>query len=362
MMNVLILTGRFGNGHYSAAQTLSAQLKAYGVTSTVVDLIGYVLDKHTERVYKTYGQLINNGCGNVFNLFYKQTEKEHFRGRLPFKHQLIDAVAEIVSQTNADLIITTYSAAAMAVSGYKEIYQHDISFVTCTTDIVAHSNWITANCDLYLAATPFSKEYLIQKGVSPQKIITSGIPVSDIYYHLPKYKTSSARQLLVMGGGCGLLPKQMSFYETLDRLPNTKTTVLLGNNEQLYKRLNGRFAQITPVGYTHNVPDYLAKADVVLSKAGGLSTFEAIAAEKPLLYFPPQLEQEKRNGQYMADNQMAVVLPKSLHQQGQAIADTLKNELHLKRMSYNMRKFKQQLDKYGLQAFISAHCGGQEAL
>lgn len=48
----------------------------------------------------------------------------------------------------------------------------------------------------------------------------------------------------------------------------------------------------------------MAKADVIISKPGGLSVFEAIYAEKPLFLFPPKLEQEKRNGQFMAESGM----------------------------------------------------------
>ena len=92
----------------------------------------------------------------------------------------------------------------------------------------------------------------------------------------------------------------------------------------------------------------MAQADVIISKPGGLSVFEAIYAEKPLFLFPPKLEQEKRNGQFMAESGMALVLPSESGAMAEAIGRALVDEVGLRRLARQMRLLKMQLDEQAL--------------
>lgn len=362
-MNVLILTSHFGNGHYQAAQTLAMQLRQLSdVKPIVVDLIGLILDEHKDSVYEAYGSFVNKGGSGLFNLLYKHTNNGELQGFLPLKKSFTSAIRRLVVTHSADMLIATYSAAAMAASAYKKQYHHNLPLITCITDVISHNNWLTPQTDGYLVAAPLSKQLLTKKGVAAEKIFVTGIPVDEVYHHLPRHRQGAVRRLLVMGGGCGLLPKQMSFYETLNCLPQTETTILTGRNEALRTRLSGQFEHIEVVGYTNQVPQYMAQADVLLSKAGGLSIFEAIYSEKPLLLFHPNLVQEVRNSQFMISENMAFVLPKQAQKMSKTLSDVLHDELQLKRMTANMRRFKEKLEPEALIKWIVAYDEAREAL
>lgn len=349
-MKILILTGKFGMGHLSAAQTIKAQLEEQlGAEVMICDLMQYVLEEHSAGLYRAYGAFVNRSS-SVFNWLYKSTDKGTLQGKLPMEKTLAAAVAEMVETTGADILIATHSASVMAASAYKRRWGSSIPLITVITDVVSHSNWITPETDQYLAATPYSRDVLVEKGVAPERILVSGIPVKPIFKNLPRRKRrGEARQLLIMGGGCGLLPKDMAFYQALDKLPGVQTTILAGNNRALLAQLeNAHFTQITALGFTDEVPEYMAKADVIISKPGGLSVFEAIYAEKPLFLFPPKLEQEKRNGQFMAESGMALVLPAESGAMAETIGRALADEVGLKRLARQMRLLKAQLDEQAL--------------
>lgn len=355
-MNILILTGQFGMGHYQAAQTIQAELAdKLGAHVVIGDLMQLALQEYSAGVYRAYGALVRHNC-SVFNWLYRSTDKGSLQGRLPMEKALAQAVAQMVEKTQADMLIATHSASVMAASAYKRRFATAIPLLTVITDVVSHSNWVTAESDWYLVATPYSRDILVRKGVPVERILVSGIPVQPIFKHLPrKIKYNSTQKLLIMGGGCGLLPKERSFYEALDKLPHVETTILTGHNRALYAQIHGAYEHITAVGFTDDVPNYMAQADVVISKPGGLSVFEAIYAEKPLLLFKPKMEQEKRNGQFMTKSGMALTLPESGQAMAAFIGQALADEVGLRRLGRQMRLLKAELDEQALIKCVASY-------
>ena len=90
------------------------------------------------------------------------------------------------------------------------------------------------------------------------------------------------------------------------KMPKALVIVACGHNERLLDRLArlGR-ANIMPLPYTKKMHLYLSAADVFISKAGGLSTSEAIYAGVPLLYIDAVPGCETRNIEFMLGNNFA---------------------------------------------------------
>lgn len=73
-MRILILTGKFGMGHWSASQSLRQQLlRAFpGAEVEVLDLVAQAMPNASDAMYKCFNLLVTRGSG-LFNLYYKLT-------------------------------------------------------------------------------------------------------------------------------------------------------------------------------------------------------------------------------------------------------------------------------------------------
>ena len=69
-MRILILTGKFGMGHLSAANSLCQQLlrACPQNRAEVVDLVAYAMPGACQAVYKCFELLVTRGSG-LFNLY-----------------------------------------------------------------------------------------------------------------------------------------------------------------------------------------------------------------------------------------------------------------------------------------------------
>ncbi len=345
-MNILILTGKFGMGHWSASQSLRQQLLAEDGDHQVdvVDFIKYAMPGSTsEAVYRFFTLMVTHGSG-IFNIYYKMTENMETDARSLFEHRFVDKLEELVQIRRPDVVIATHPLCAQMVARYKWETGSALPLVTCITDLTAHSEWINQLTDLYLVGVPAIADRLADKGVDRARIVATGIPVKEQFRTTPHRRGGEIRHLLIMGGGLGLMPRKDRFYEELNALPGVETTIIAGNNEKLRQRLEGKYEHIRVVGYTDRVYDYMAQADLLLSKPGGITLFETIASELPLLAWEPFLQQEINNGHFLARMGIGAVADKEIEECLEAISALIHNDGVLTWMANNMRRLKSRLN------------------
>lgn len=344
-MNILILTGKFGMGHWSASQSLRAQLLEEDESHRVdvVDFVEYAMPGGTsEAFYRFFSLLVTHGSG-IFNTYYKITENFESDARPPFEWRFLDKLEDLLEDKKPDAVIVTHPLCAQLVSRYKWETGSALPLLTSITDLTAHSEWITRYTDLYLVGTPEIIDSLEAKGVQREKIVATGIPVKAEFKRTPRARGGETRKLLIMGGGLGLLPKKEEFYEELNALEGVETTIIAGRNEKLRERLSGKYAHINIVGYTDKVHEYMANADLILTKPGGITLFETIQSELPLLAWEPFLQQEINNGRFMSRMGIGAVAGKEIEDCLDSIDALIHNDGALRWMSGNMRKLKARL-------------------
>ena len=148
-----------------------------------------------------------------------------------------------------------------------------------------------------------------------------------------------------MGGGLGLMPRRDSFYQALNALPGVHTTILTGRNDKLFQRLNGRYENIEAVPFTTQVEKYMARASLMLSKPGGITCFEAIAARLPILAWQPFLKQEQENANFLVRRGMARIAAKEESACLAAIRETIYDDLALSAMERAMDEMAADLSR-----------------
>ena len=310
-MKILILTSKFGMGHFSAAKNLEKQLKNHKIITT--DLYEIAFPKNFGKIYAVYGMLMNGPVCGLVNTAYRSAVTDD--GGLPKSIALPKRI--IQSRLNAyldavkpDAVIITYSFAARLVANYLQERNLALPLITCITDIAIHNVWLNEQTTLYLAACEKTKQLLADSGVAPDHIAVCGIPVSEEFDQpKPVHAISNTKELLIIGGGLGMIPQDIKLYDQLESAADIHTTVICGKNKRAAKQLRSReYKNITVLGFCADVAGRMANADLLLTKPGGISTFEAIHAGLPMLLFDCGLEQEKYNREFVLDNKLGMAM------------------------------------------------------
>lgn len=353
-MNILILTGKFGLGHWSAAQSLRQKiLEEGGSRADVVDFIAYALPGTSEAVYRSFSLLVTHGS-SIYNTYYKLTENLDGEARPLLERHFLDKLEELLEENRPDAVIATHPLCARLVSRYKWETGRPLPLITCITDLTAHSEWLAQGTDLYLVGAPGLIAPLRAKGVAANKIVATGIPVKGEFARVPSRRGGEKRRVLLMGGGLGLLPRRARFYEELNALRGVETTIIAGNNHKLRQRLEGRYEHIEILGYTDRVYDYMAQADLLLSKPGGITLFETIASELPILSWEPVLQQEINNGRFMTRMGLGAVAAMGVEDCVSVVEELIYGGGTLEWMAGNMRSLKASLCAVPIMELIAA--------
>ena len=352
-MNILILTGKFGMGHFSASLSLRQQLlQAFPSAQVEVeDFVAYAMPGSSEAVYKWFNLLVTRGSG-LFNMYYKLTQNAHVNLRPACEGLFLKRLGELLDERRPDAVIATHPVCAQLISRYKHITGRSLPLVTCVTDLSSHSEWINSGTDCYLVGSNDIREKLCAKGVARERVFVTGIPVKAEFKRTQRRRDGEERRLLIMGGGLGLLPRKDRFYEELNSLPGVKVTLIAGNNKKLYDRLAGKYENIEVLGFTDRVYDYMAGADLLLSKPGGITLFESIFSELPILAWEPFLEQEKNNARFLTRRGMGRIAAKEPEACLAAIRGLIYDDLALEAMTRNMREMKAHLEEESLSRIL----------
>ena len=304
-MNIIILTGRFGMGHIKAAEAIKEQLEAENPNTSVeiIDFIDYMFPALSKGIYKTFNFMVSR-CSGLYNAINKAAGKN---SGVPMKLTFIRRIDKLIKEHHADAIVVAFPVCSQYISSYKRMRRCQIPLYTYITDITAHEEWIAPGTDKYFVGDESTKNALLSKGVSGDRVVVSGIPVRRCFFQESE-EQNGCREILIMGGGLGLIPSSEEFLQKLSRQTDVHITVITGKNEKLRKTLSEKFPQMNIIGYTDKVSAYMRQADLLVTKAGGITTFEAIAAGTPLYIIKPFLEQEFGNAKYIEGNNIGRVL------------------------------------------------------
>ncbi|WP_425757460.1 MGDG synthase family glycosyltransferase [Ihubacter sp. rT4E-8] len=342
-MNIMILTGRFGLGHVKAAEAIKEQILTENPESNVeiIDFMDYMFPAISKCIYKGFNFLVAR-CSGLYNAMNKAAGDTNM---IPLKLTVTKKIDRLIMDYQPDRIVVAFPVCSQYISAYKRMRRCAVPLYTYITDITAHEEWIAPATDRYFVGDITTKNALQSKGVPADRITVSGIPVLQRFQQRVSERQRGRtfgrkKQILVMGGGLGLLPSSKDFLQILNEQEDVETTVICGHNKKLLDTIQIEYPFIHAVGYTDHVEQYMKEADLLVTKAGGLTTFEAVAACTPLYIIHPFLEQEFGNASYIENHNIGRVLWDTHIDEGEDILRLLRDEKLLHQMSRNMEMLK----------------------
>jgi processive 1,2-diacylglycerol beta-glucosyltransferase len=158
-------------------------------------------------------------------------------------------------------------------------------------------------------------------GLPRERITVSGIPIDPVF-SVPKdrdgirrkYGLDPGRPLLLISAGAMSVGPAEQVVRVLRHLQTpAQVVVICGRNADLKTRVEARIAD-TPaphlhfraLGYTTEMDEWMAAADLFVGKPGGLTTAEALARRLPMVIFEPIPGQEERNSDHLLEQGVAI--------------------------------------------------------
>ncbi len=328
-------------GHTSAANALKAALSEGDphFEATVVDSYKYAASVVSRVVSNGYLGMVKT-IPQMYRFLYNRAERATEVG--PFRawvHQFTAGnLRSLMLQLRPDVVICTHAFPCGVMAEYKNEFSDAPPVMGVVTDFAVHAFWIHTNIEAYAVATEEMRATLVARGIPYERIVVSGIPVNPAFGTPDPHRAllrerlglpSDRSVVLLMGGGLGIGPLE-TMMQALDRVAAPLCAVaIVGRSSRSEQRVLEYAHRIhyplRVVRFVNNVHDYMHASDLLITKPGGLTSSEALAARLPMVLFKPLPGQEERNTRYLVQRR-AAVRAKSASDLTQTVQSLLAND------------------------------------
>ncbi|MCC6355718.1 MAG: galactosyldiacylglycerol synthase [Verrucomicrobiae bacterium] len=303
MKRILIFTAGFGEGHNTAARNIRDALGEAGRGRCEVEVVDLVARCHprANQVLRRLYNLAIHRAPRLWGTFYRLVDElATSRQRVEGLGDMRGALEAVLRERPADVLVSVYPAYGYVFAQLDPGWKRRLKRVTVITDsITINSVWYRSECDEYVVPNEPTAEVLRARGVDPGLIRVLGFPVQGVFAKEGAFPPRpdpavEPRLLYVVNAG------RRRAHEVVRRLMeirDLRLTVCAGNSARVEERIRrvagGGRAEV--MGWTREMPRLLMTHHAVISKAGGATTQEAIAAGCPMIVSQVVPGQEEGN-------------------------------------------------------------------
>ncbi len=320
MNRILIFYGSYGGGHLSASRSIRDYIQSNYPDSEImmVDCIEYINKLFNKVTTKAYVDFSKNARWIWKQLYYGSESGGLAKISNSINRIMAIKLDKLIQEFCPTLIISTHPFSSQMCAILKQKGKVNCTLATVMTDYAPHNQWLVAHefVDYYFVAHEGMKEQLIERGVEPNKIYATGIPLSNRFllnYDKPKilqeYNLSPDKKTILFfcGGEYGF-GKDKTFNRLkaiIDTFPNLQVIAIAGRNEKMKERFDALVEEtnsrntVKILSYTNQVPELMSVSDLVITKPGGLTTTESLASGLPLIIIDPLPGQEEENADFI---------------------------------------------------------------
>ncbi len=322
MKKIIIAYAAYGGGHLSAAKNLKEYIDLNYPDNEVIlfDFMKYINRVIDKVGIKAYSE-INTNAPWLWGKIYQHTQDPLFEKILFLSNKLVSyKLNKLFKIEKPDIIISTHFFASHICSILKKNKKIDCTLATVITDYGTkpYNEWILGHeyIDYIFASQEQMKINLIEKGIAPNKVIATGIPISIKFSQIQNTQNilselnffENKKTILFFGGGeMGLgKNKTLDIFKTLiSDHSDLQIIVIAGKNEDLKNNFekisleynNGNIIKV--LGFSNNIPELMSISDLVITKPGGLTTTECLVSNLPMIVINPIPGQETDNADFL---------------------------------------------------------------
>jgi len=316
---ILILYSTAGMGHKKAANALYHTFKTRDdVVVENVDVLEYA-NNFYKFLYLDFYIFLMSKAKWLWGIGYYLSNSKVFDSLTRWIRGLSDYLGlreldKTIYKKNPDAIIATHFFLPSILRFLKKNKKLTAKTYTIITDYGPHSFWLSEHIDKFFVGSNFTLEKLSERGIRKEKIVASGIPTEiefseneNIDMLKKEYKLDRAKKtIFLMNGGFGIGP----MGEILLSLNSCKAPIqvitVCGHNKQVFENIDNMKETLNyPImlfGFTDKVSEIMSISDIMVTKAGGVSTTEALNSILPMILFGSIPGQETWNEQFLLEN------------------------------------------------------------
>ena len=328
-LKILILSAPIGSGHRMAAAALEEALlrleNVEVVQGNVFDFFPSVIGKAFLKFYETVLAV----CPWLYALSYRWSNQGG--GSLWMRNLLNGFLLRLgktfIEEVKPDAVFSTHATPTGILSLYKQKYDGSLWLGVVVTDFTVHRWLVCPGVDVYFVADEklFGQIDSASGRYESQSALYSwGIPVRGRFTE--KQELAAVRRdarnrfdwpadafvCLLAGGGGGMLPMEEIVRSLQDeKFEEIYVVAVTGHNDGLRKKLEQlqeefsksqtekSVCRLAVLGFTDEMPQLMKAADVVITKAGGVSLAECLECGANILIYHPLPGQEQGNTAFL---------------------------------------------------------------
>ncbi len=322
--NILIVSASIGSGHLQAAKAIEKQIQSqYSHINT--HLVDFTAEENSYLnffIKEAYLKMINISP-NIYDLLYHWT---HSSSNINMGNMLArimkKSMQRLIDRYQPDIIICTHPFPCIAAAYLKKLGKTSATLAAVVTDFAIHKLWVYQQVDAYFVAHDEMRASLLAEGILRERIHVTGIPI--IHTNLPFDRQTIIRHMgldekypivLLMGGGLGLGGIQEALNHLNQIQPVLQLVVVAGKNAALQHSLNKEAIlsthKVKVLGYAQNIQEWMACANLLVTKPGALTISEALTAGLPMLLYQPIPGQEEENAAFINSKEAGIWIKKN---------------------------------------------------
>lgn len=317
-MKVLILTMLLGAGHNEVARNIAKECTDNGHEVITCELF---------KDHKFHSWLIRDvsfkamsKAPKIANYFYERalkSDKQAFSGLVQcLKEELVGLINEYAP----DVIVSTHIAGRIFVKKYQSLFVKPVLnyFVVTDYELTPGLKEFDERDYVVVPNVDFI-DGLINKGAKKENVLPLGIPINCKFFNniTPEMALQETgltldetkRTVLVVGGGSGL-GNNYQVIKTLSKYPDMTIISVAGKNERLKNAVDRLIpnakATIISFGFNKQIDYLMCISDILVGKAGGLTSSEAISKNLPLAVVGNTPRPELSNLEYLMNKGIAI--------------------------------------------------------